>query len=367
MLDEHPTGVGIYSIQVINQLHSLFNNSRHTLTVFSPTRSGLNSRLHIVKLPGLLKSSRYGKLAAFSRFAWNTLYYPFLTNKFDILLSPTTHGGFGVNKQIITIHDLLSLRFDNISFHQRFYFRYLLPRMVSRARKIVAVSETTKKDIVHFLKCKEDKVQVIYNGYDEHMYNTKEKNEGQILRQYGLENYFLAIGPTYPHKNFVLLIEAYAELPLATRKEFPLVIAGGMKKYISRLQEIVSEKCLEADVHFLGYVPLGLMASLYREAYLLVFPSLFEGFGFPLLEAMACGCPVVASKASSIPEVCGNAVLYFDPYNKEELKQQILFLVNDKPLYLFMSEKGLQQVRKFSWAKTGLEWKTLIEENFQIN
>src|SRR5664279_3335438 len=171
MLDEHPTGLGVYSIHVINQLSSLFDKSRNKLTVFTPTSTRLRGKMTIIHLPRLLLSSRYGKIAAFSRFVWNTLWYPFLTHKYDVLLSPTTHGSFQRKNQIITIHDLLSLRFDNISFHQRFYYRYLLPYMVSRAKKIIAVSETTKKDIIHFLKCDENKIRVIYNGYDKDLYN----------------------------------------------------------------------------------------------------------------------------------------------------------------------------------------------------
>src|SRR5215471_12570806 len=133
MLDEHPTGVGIYCLNIINHLSALYRNDRDKqITVFTPTNNLLYQNVRTVRLSGLLKSSRYGKIAAITRFVWNTFYYPIKARKFDLLISPTTHGSFLSSNQIITIHDLLSLRFDNISPHQRFYFRYLLPYILSR-------------------------------------------------------------------------------------------------------------------------------------------------------------------------------------------------------------------------------------------
>jgi glycosyltransferase involved in cell wall biosynthesis len=364
MLDEHPTGVGVYSLNVINHLSTLYQKeSNRTITVFSPTKTLLNNNIKVVLLSKLLKSSQYGKVAAFIRFIWNTFYYPLQARKFDLLISTTTHGSFLLKNQIITIHDLLSLRFNNISPHQHFYFKYLLPYLVSKAKLIIAVSETTKKDIVHFLKCPEDKVKVIYNGYDEALYNNDtEAVQEKIYKEYGVKNYFIAIGPTYPHKNFELLIDAYHELDTKIKEQFPLVIPGGKNNYLTVLKEYVKVKDAGKYIHFIGYVPAALMPALYKEAYALVFPSLYEGFGFPLLEAMACGCPVITADISSMPEVCGHAALYFDPYNKHNLQAQLQNIVTDKILYDDLKTKGLSQAKKFSWSKTVDQLKTIIEE-----
>jgi len=365
MLDEHPTGVGVYSYNLINQLSSLcWNDKWQKLTVFSPTRQLLDTKVHVVKLPGLLLSSRYGKIAALMRFLWNTFYYPFQARQFDLLISPTTHGSFLLNNQVITIHDLLSLRYNNISRHQRFYFKYLLPKLVSRAKLIVTVSETTKKDVIHFLNCPEEKVKVIYNGYDHTRYFFENNNSQAISKEYGVSNYLLAVGPTYPHKNFDRLINAYNSLDASLKKDHPLVIAGGKKSYRSYLKELVNKLGLQANVHFLGYVPVDLMPSLYREATALVFPSLYEGFGIPLLEAMACGCPVIASGTSSIPEVCGDAAMYFDPSSEDQIAVSIQKVLGDKSLRSLLIANGLQQSSKFSWEKTARELKSLIENNF---
>lgn len=362
MLDEQPTGVGVYSFNLINNLSQHYTENRAALTVFTPTRSFLDKNIHVIKLSNFLQSSKYGKWAALCRFMWNTFYYPFHARRYDVLISPTTHGSFFLRNQVITIHDLLSLRYKNISPHQRFYFKYLLPIMLNRAKYIIAISEATKKDILHFFNCPESKLKVIYNGYDHTRYNiTGEEAPNQIYHEYGVENYFLAVGPTYPHKNFEMLIRTYRGLSESIKKQYPLVIAGGKKAYVDQLRALVKEFQLETKVHFLGYVPIQLMPALYREAAALIFPSLYEGFGFPLLEAMACGCPVISSNTSSMPEVCGNAAIYFDPLDKSSLASAIEKLVFNEHIKTYLKEQGLEQVKKFSWERTAQSFKNLID------
>jgi glycosyltransferase involved in cell wall biosynthesis len=366
MLDNRPTGTGVYSFNIINNLSLLpWEEQKPRFTVFSPTRNNLNDTLRVVKLSNLMQSSRFGKIAALSRFLWNTFLYPFQARRYDLLISPTTHGSFLLKNQIITIHDLISLRYDNISAHQRLYFKYLLPFMVSRASLIVTVSEISKKDIVHFLKCPEEKVKVIYNGYDHtHYYRVDEKTR-DIEKQYGFTDYILAVGPTYPHKNFENLIDAYGALEAPVRDAHPLVIAGGMKAYVNKLKKDVRAKGLEGSVHFTGYVPFGLMPSLYREAALLVFPSLYEGFGIPILEAMACGCPVVASNTSSMPEVCGDAAMYTDPQDKDAIRDAIRSVLHDPALRERLREKGYDRAAQFSWKQAAESFKTIIEQQLK--
>jgi len=366
MLDEQPTGVGVYSFNLINHLFRLYGkDSGKTLTVFTPTQQSLNKDLRVVKLPALLQSSRYGRTAALCRFLWNTFSYPFQARGYDLLLSPTTHGSFLLKNQVITIHDLLSLRYNNISAHQRFYFKYLLPFLISRAKLVLTVSEATRQDIIQLLKCPEEKVKVVYNGYDTSRYYIKEDKGAVIYQEYGLKDYLLAVGPTYPHKNLEMLLLAYHELRPAVRSRHPLVIAGGKKGYVSYLKKRAEELQLGTDVYFPGYVPLRIMPDLYREARALIFPSLYEGFGIPLLEAMACGCPVAVSQTSSMPEVCGDAALYFDPLNKLSVRTAIERIVFDDATCSRLREKGLIRAQQFSWEKTAQEVKTLLDNHFQ--
>jgi len=365
MLDHQPSGIGIYSINLINHLFLLYQaENNHPLTVFTPSRFLLNPALKILKLGDLLQSSRYGKLAAISRFIWNTFIYPFRARNYDVLLSPTTHASFISRNQILTIHDLLSLRFGNINAHQRLYFKYLLPFLVNQATLIIAVSEATKRDIVHFLDYPADKIKVIYNGYDKLKYNTSDYGGKEIFKNYGLSNYFLVVGPTYPHKNIELLIQAYSELPDALKIKHAMGSAGGKRPYIDNIKCLVHKLGLEKEINFLGYVPQQFMAPLYKEAFALIFPSLYEGFGFPLLEAMACGCPVITSNTSSMPEVCGDAAFYINPLEKMAMIDAMTSLENDPGLYTSLKKKGLLQAKKFSWEKTAAEMKVFIETYF---
>ncbi len=367
MLDEKPTGVGVYSFNLINNLSTLVTNEKgKKITVFTPTNTSLNKDIQIIKLSNLLQSTKHGKLAAFCRLGWNIFSYPLQARKFDILISPTTHGSFFLNNQVITIHDLLSLRFQNISTHQRFYFKYLLPVLIHRAKLIIAVSENTKKDILHFFKCPESKIKVIYNGYDDDTYYPVNENRLAIYQEYGFRNYLLAVGPTYPHKNFELLINSYNDLNAAIKKKHPLIIAGGKDAYINVLKQHVLKLGLEHHIFFIGYVPVTLMPSLYREAHAFIFPSLYEGFGIPLLEAMASGCPVIASNTSSMPEVCGEAVLYFDPLDQTSLTKTMQEIILNDAVRNQLMAKGILQAKKFSWKKMAGSFNNIID-NFFIN
>lgn len=364
MLDEKPTGVGVYTYNLINSLSALDPHSHRNITVFTPTVSALHDRVNIVRLSRYLQSSSYGKVAAFLRFAWNTISYPLQARKFDLLISPTTHASFFLKNQIITIHDLLSLRYNNISPHQRFYFKYFLPALIRKATFVIAVSENTKKDIIHFFKCPAEKIKVIHNGYDLDLYFQADQPSLEIEKEYGLRNYLLAVGPTYPHKNFKLLIDVYSGLSESFKKEHPLLIAGGKESYLNFLKQYVTECNLNKHIFFTGYVPLKLMPALYREAFAMVFPSLYEGFGIPLLEAMACGCPVIVSDSSSMPEVCGQAALYFNPLDKQSLKNAIEKMTTNNEERAGYIKKGLQQVKNFSWTKTAQSFNLLIKTFF---
>lgn len=360
MLDERPTGVGVYTYNIANALFELLNaEGGRQLTVFTPADGCLNKNMKLVRIPGIVQSSRYGKLAAIARFFWNSFVYPFKGKHYDLLINTTSHGSFTLKNQVITIHDLLSLQYNNISWHQRIYFRYLLPLLVSKSRLVITVSNATKQEVMRHLNCPAEKIQVVYNGYNRNVYTPEPEPARRILQTYQVNNYILAVGPTYPHKNFELLVRAYAGLDEQTRNNYPLVIAGGMKPYVNKIKLLVDELSLQQQVHFLGYVPVDLMPALYKEARLLVFPSLYEGFGFPLLEAMACGCPVLSSNTSSMPEVCGDAALYFNPMDEQALCANLDLLCKNEELRLKLRVKGLERARLFSWEQAAQQLKEI--------
>lgn len=367
MLDNEPTGVGMYSYNLINQLFDI-NQKQETkdYTVFTPSDKFLNKDIRTIKLSKYLLSSKYNKLAAGCRFLWNTFSYPFYARRFSLLINPTTHGSLFLNNQIFTIHDLISLRYENIMAHQRFYFKYILPFYIKRSKLIITISESTKKDIIHFFRCSPEKIKVLHNGYDETLFTYNAIPSSVICKQYGAVDYLLAVGPTFTHKNFEMLIRVYNEMPKEYQAQHPLLIAGGKEPYLQSLKSIV-DKLQTRNIHFLGYVPLQLMPYLYREAFALVFPSLHEGFGIPLLEAMASGCPVIASDTSSIPEVCGEAALYFNPLDKNSLRSAMEKVSENENIRREFRQKGLLQVKKFSWRQMAESFNSIIDTSLQKN
>lgn len=362
MLDDHPTGVGIYTVNIINYLERIYQKDRSKkITVFTASSKLLDKNVKTIEITSLVKSSTYGKLAALSRFLWNTFLYPLKAKEYDLLISLTTHGSFFSKNQILTIHDLISLKYENINSHQRFYFKHLLPYLVKRAKLILTVSESSKEDIVTYLKCEPEKIKVVYNGYNNQLYKYQPEKGTIISGKYGVSNYLLAVGPTYPHKNFETLINAYSHLDAAIKVKFPLLIAGGKANYLQKLKQLVSDLKLTQYIHFAGYVPGELMPNLYNEAFALIFPSLHEGFGIPLLEAMASGCPIIASTASSIKEVCGNAALYFDPHDIKQLTNTMLQLINSNSMYENLVRKGIVRAPLFTWEESANSLNTIIE------
>lgn len=368
MLDTQPTGVGIYSYNVINTLWKLYSlEGRHEVIVYSPTSKFLDSRIRVKPITRFVQSSEFGKLAAAFRFLWNNFILPFYSPKSRFIFNPTSHGSIFLGNQITTVHDLLSLRYGHISLHQRLYFRYYLPGLLKKSRVIITVSESSKKDLVTYLGCQPEKIRVVYNGYDSVKFAPADTEKKEVFERHGLSDYLLAVGPTYPHKNFERLLEAYSMLPEYLQGRHPLVILGGFKNYINRLKQLSRQLSISSRVRFLGYVSGEELPQFYREAVGLVYPSLSEGFGFPLLEAMASGCPVTCSSTSSMPEVCGEAALFFDPENTLSIKEAIRKIIEDSDFRQALRNKGLIQCKQFSWENTARSIKQLIDQELSSN
>jgi glycosyltransferase involved in cell wall biosynthesis len=362
MLDLKPTGVGIFTYNLINHMHrQLMQDDSRELTIFSPTSEMLDAGLRIAKVPKQVQASEFPRTSAISRLAWNQLVYPLVARKMDVLLNPSTHGHLWGGLQILTIHDLISLRYPDISPHQHLYFKKILPWMIRKSTGIITVSEFTRQDVIRQFSVPPEKVHVVENGFDRKQFFPKPLS-GIILKHFGIKDYILAIGPTYPHKNFETLINAFALLSPEKRRQHPLLIAGGRATYVDYLKKISADAGLTADIHFAGYVPQELMPALYREAQLLVFPSLYEGFGIPLLEAMACGCPIVCSNISSMPEICQDAAFYVDPLQVTSIHEGINRLISEESLRRFYSVRGIQRASYYSWERAASEMNQLITE-----
>lgn len=361
VLDEKPTGIGIYTQNILREWSLSGFFSRHEIRIFSSTRTGLPAEgFKLMRVPALVQPARYRKVAGLARFIYNQSIYPVLAGSADISYSPTPHGSVLLSNQVLTIHDVLGLRYPGQHKLQYYYYKNVLPVLIRRARSIITISECTRNDLVEFFHCSPEQIHVVPNGYDNAHFKPR-TDITEVEKRYGLKRFILSIGATYPHKNLDRLVSAFAALPRDIRSEYPLLIAGGRENYISALREQAAGLGITDQVHFAGYVNFSELPLLYSAAALMVYPSLYEGFGLPPLEAMACGCPVISSGTSSLPEVCGSAARYIDPLSVDSITEAMKELLTSPDSRETLKLKGLAQAARFSWADTAAKIGTVIE------
>lgn len=254
---------------------------------------------------------------------------------------------------VITICDLTTLLFPQ--FHtrmNRWYQRLALPGMLRRADAIIAISQATKDDLIQHLRVDPERIYVTPLGVDHNRFVAQPPGaaNAQVRSALGIEvPYLLAVGTLEPRKNLVTLLHAYATLSPATP---PLVLAGGQGWGNPALAALIDTLGIRERVHLTGYVADELLPSLYGAAEIFVYPSFYEGFGLPVLEAMACGAPVITSNTSSLPEVAGDAALLVDPQDHEALAAVLSRLVGDEKERRTLSERGIERAQRFTWQHT---------------
>ncbi len=275
----------------------------------------------------------------------------------DYVLPPIRRG-----KTVVTIHDLSFLRYpEGAEPSLRRYLSSAVPRVAKEADVVVADSESTRRDVIDLLGVPPTRVEVVYPGVDEGFRPIDDPEAlSKVKELYQLSGPFLlTVGTLEPRKNLIALLDAYAALRGENAFEHKLVIAGGEGWRYEGIFQRVTELSLEGDVSFLKYVPEQHLPALYCLADALVFPSVYEGFGLPPLEAMACGTPVVASNSSSLPEVIGEAGLMVPADDRDALAEAIRGLLEDSRLRAELVERGLARARKFPWLKTGQDLLTI--------
>ena len=282
----------------------------------------------------------------------------------DYVLPPLRQG-----KTVVTIHDLSFLRYpEGAEPKLRRYLSSAVPRAVSRADLVLGDSENTRNDIIELLSVPPGKVEVLYPGVDE-IFRVVEDERilSEVSSLYGLDfPFILTVGTVEPRKNLILLLDAYAALRKASDVPHKLVIAGGKGWLYEGVFRRVEELSLDEDVIFLGFVADQNLPALYSLADVFVFPSLYEGFGLPPLEAMACGTPVITSRTSSLPEVVDEAGLMVPANDPDMLTETIGRVLNDPGLGEDLAKRGVSQARKFTWQATGEKllaiYQRLLEE-----
>ena len=267
------------------------------------------------------------------------------------VVSPLTRCRF-----IVTIHDCIHLRFPeylpNRMAHT--YARAMMGMAARRSCRVLTVSEASKQDILHYLKVPADKVEVIYNALDERLARPPTPAEiAKVRERFQLEAPFiLYAGNIKPHKNVDRLIEAYSVLRRRGVEDAKLLIIGNEISKYPHLRRLVHRFNLHQHVRFLGFVPDATLAALYRLASVFVFPSLYEGFGLPPLEAMAGGAPVITSNVSSLPEVVGDAAILIDPMDAGAIADAMARVLGDAGLRADLVRRGRDRVKLFSWERS---------------
>ncbi len=355
-LNSPSTGVGNYTKNLINGLqHTALGDDTVSLINSREVDAGLFPTIVIPNPFPVLKT-----------YAWY-LYLTKKLQKYDLAVihNPTQAPTYFRLKQkyVLTVHDITTQVLPESHTNYRVtIYKELFPKTLKTADKIIAVSNHTKQDLIKYYGIPEDNIQVIYEAADSVFKPPSLEEKETVARRYNLNfPYILYVGTLEPRKNILILIKAFEMLKEADAGR-KLVITGKKGWKYDSIFEYIAAKDLHRDVIFTGYVPNVDLPGLYNSADLLAYPSQYEGFGLPPLEAMACGCPVITSNTSSLPEVVGDAGIQIDPGNPKLLADAMLWLLNDDSTRKEFVRKGLERSKQFGWKKCAEETLQIFRE-----
>jgi glycosyltransferase involved in cell wall biosynthesis len=355
------TGIGRHVSEVIDRLSQLDHKNQYAIFL-----SEKNYAKNAAQIKALGKNFTPQKTTApHYSFAEQTTFLNQLNkHHFDLVIFPQFNVPYFYRRPyIVTIHDLTIHKFPGKKSNplKHFLYKKIIKNAAQKSQKILAVSANTKKDIIKILTIAPQKIDIVYNGISPQF--RPEKNP-EILtnfrKKYQLpETYLLYTGVMRSHKNILGLVRAYAKFT----KKFPkknkiphLVIAGPKDDlYFPEIEKLAHHLKINSFVKFTGFFPEEDFATLFSAATAFVFPSFYEGFGIPPLEAMSVDLPVVCSNTSSLPEACGDAVLYFDPQDTEAMAKKMSEILDEK-IRKDLIIKGQKQWKKFSWEKVGKKY-----------
>ena len=310
-------------------------------------------------------------LADYQWYTWQEqIQMPKILNKYQLDLVHFPHFNVPLGYRgnfVTTIHDLILIQFPTkrattlgplLYKFKYFGYRQVIKHAVKKAQQVVTVSNYTKKQLVDFFKIKPGKVSVTYEASSGVESGQLQMPEADFLRDYNITKpYILYVGNAYPHKNLEGLLKAFKDISEQENQRYQLVLVGKNDYFYQRLKQEAAALGLikDSQVVFFGFASEKQLADLYRQAELYVFPSFMEGFGLPPLEAMSYELPVVSSKSSCLPEILGEAALYFNPRDQADIVRSIRKVLTDDDLRNSLKIKGLQQVKKYSWEKCARE------------
>lgn len=264
-----------------------------------------------------------------------------------LLFSPANMAPIFYKNKIVSLHDIAFVKFPSgFSWKFKLIYRLFIPLILASSKKIITISQFSKKEIIDHYSLSAEKIVVIYNGIDEKFYHLPDTEHK--------EEYLLGVSSLDSRKNFKGLIEAFIKL---NHPSLILYIIGDQNNAFKNMDVMTDKR-----IKFLGRVSDEKLIDYYSGALAFIYPSFYEGFGFPPLEAMACGAAVICSNTASLPEVGGDAVMYINPYDTNDIRDKMLMVIENEKLREEMVQKGLQHVKQFSWDQAAEEYRKVFKE-----
>lgn len=333
------TGVEFYTYNLITEL---LKSKKHTFTLICPPNTTRNL------FSSNVKTVVHKQLRLFGTNFFSALIKPpKCLDEFDLIHCPSVVAPFffkPTGKVVMTVHDLIPILYPKWQvLRRRLYFNYILEYRFKYVDVFIAASQNTKKDLIKYFDIDSEKIEVVYEGVTEKFKPCKQKKH----------DFILAVSTLEPRKNFKRIIESYIHLKEKFNISEDLVIVGKKGWYFKDILRIPPR--YEKHIDFRGYVSEKDLIELYQSAKIFVYPSLYEGFGLPVLEAMACGCPVITSKVSSLPEVAGDAAILVNPNDVNALAEAMHEVLTNENLQERLAVMGLERAKKFSWKQCAAE------------
>jgi glycosyltransferase involved in cell wall biosynthesis len=347
-----PVGAGNDRIQLVKALATL--QSEHEFVVFAQPRGP-----ELIKLPyeNPVEWVIVGERDPGSRLIWEQLFFPKLVRESGVDLLHSLHYTRPIRllcKSVVTFHDMTFFLYPELhTWARRQYFPQMMKASASRANELIAVSDSTRTDLIKVLRIDPDKVFTTHLGVNPGYKPIDDEREKiRVSEKYALpDKFILYVGLIEPRKNLPVLIEAFKQL-IEYGFNYKLILVGRYGWMYRDVLDQVKELNLENMVRFLGYVPQEELPLIYNLATLFTYPTIYEGFGLPVLEAMACGVPVITSNVSSLPEIVNEAGILIPVNDTEALLDAMVRLIENANLRQELIHLGVQRAAKFSWAKT---------------
>lgn len=346
ILFDQPTGIAIYA-------QNLINNWNFQATLLSAVEfPGFNHYQIADDMTPAQGSKGHLKRLLWTQFELPQIYRQL---KADLIYSPIPEAPlYSKSRYVVMCHDLIPLRFPRRTSPLTNYFRYVVPQVLQQAEHIVCNSQATATDLVDYYGIDANQITTILLGYDRLNFYPREKTNSSDVP------YFLYLGRPDPYKNLSGLITAFAQIP---NQDYHLAIAGSSdSRFTPQLQRQAQELGIAHRVKWLNYLSYQELPGVISNAVALVFPTFWEGFGLPVLEAMACGIPVITSNLASLPEITADAAILINPYKNAEITSAMVDLTRDLEMRSQLSKLSLQQAQKFSWSKTGAETQAVLQQ-----